>query len=172
MHLRDATPDDTKSILRLNHGSVHFLSPLTDQRLSWLHGMASYHRVVELRGQVQAFLLAFGPGTDYDSPNYQWFAARFERFLYVDRVVVDPATQGQGLAACLYTDLFAFARETGAPRITLEIDSDPPNPVSSRFHSRYGFREIGSQSVAGGTKRVSLQELRLDEGPGAVAPAA
>jgi predicted GNAT superfamily acetyltransferase len=165
MHLRDATPEDAESILRLNHASVRFLSPLTQQRLSWLHGMASYHRVVEWGGQVQAFLLAFGPGVAYDSPNYQWFARHFERFLYVDRIVVDTAAQGQGFAARLYEDLFVFARQNGAPRITLEIDSDPPNPVSSRFHARYGFREIGSQWVAGGAKRVSLQELPLDKGP-------
>ena len=171
MHLRDATPDDAESILRLNHVSVHFLSPLTAQRLAWLHGMASYHRVAEWQGQVCAFLLAFGPDAAYDSPNYQWFARRFERFLYVDRIVVDPATQGQGLAARLYADLFAFARKSGAPRITLEIDSDPPNPVSSRFHARYGFREIGSQWVAGGAKRVSLQELDLQQDPDVGAPA-
>ena len=172
MHLRDATLDDTESILRLNHVSVRFLSPLTAQRLSWLHGMASYHRVVEWQGQVLAFLLAFGPGAAYDSPNYQWFARHFEAFLYVDRIVVDPAAQGQGLAARLYQDLFAFARETAAPRITLEIDSDPPNPVSNRFHARYGFREVGSQWVAGGTKRVSLQELPLDKDPDRRVPAA
>ena len=166
--LRDAEPGDFNQILLLNQESVHFLSPLTAQRLALLHGLATCHRVAEHDGRVGAFLLAFAQGSDYDSPNYQWFAQRYERFLYVDRIVVDAAFQGQGIAARLYQDLFALARSAGLPRITLEIDSDPPNPVSARFHARYGFAEVGTQRVAGGAKQVSLQSLMVDGAPGAL----
>ena len=162
MFLRDTTSADFDRILQINHDSVHFLSPLTCERLAWLHGMAASHRVVELQGAVQAFLLAFREGVAYDSPNYRWFAQQYDRFLYVDRVVVAPAHQGRGLAPRLYEDLFTIARASGAPRITLEIDSEPPNPVSARFHARYGFAEVGAQWVAGGTKRVSLQAVAID----------
>ena len=161
MLIRDATPADFDRILQINQASVHFLSPLTPERLAWLHGMAASHRVLEDLGRVQGFLLAFREGAAYDSPNYRWFAAHYAQFLYVDRVVLAPECQGRGLAPRLYDDLFVIAARGGAPRITLEIDSDPPNPVSARFHARYGFAEVGSQRVAGGVKRVSLQALEL-----------
>jgi hypothetical protein len=161
MLIRDATPADFDRILQINQASVHFLSPLTPERLAWLHGMAASHRVLEDLGRVQGFLLAFREGAAYDSPNYRWFAGHYAHFLYVDRVVLAPECQGRGLAPRLYDDLFVIAARGGAPRITLEIDSDPPNPVSARFHARYGFAEVGSQRVAGGVKRVSLQALEL-----------
>jgi predicted GNAT superfamily acetyltransferase len=157
MHLRDATPSDFAHILRLNEESVHFLSPLDAQRLVHLNAQAAYHRVVEKEGRVVAFLLAFREGCDYDSPNYQWFARQYGEFLYIDRVVVTREAQGQRLGNRLYDDLFAFAKATRVQRITCEFDVDPPNEVSRRLHERYGFREVGSQSVAGGKKRVSLQ---------------
>lgn len=164
MLLRDATPADFDRILQINQDSVHFLSPLTPERLAWLHAMAASHRVVEDAGRVDAFLLTFREGAAYDSPNYRWFAQHYPRFLYVDRIVVAPGCQGRGLAPRLYDDLWTIAGRLGAPCIALEIDSDPPNPVSARFHARYGFAEVGSQWVAGGTKRVSLQVLDLCQG--------
>ena len=160
MLLRPATPADFPAILRLNAESVHFLSPLTPERLQALYDEAAYRRVAveQGSGEVLAFLLAFREGCRYDSINYRWFAARYARFLYIDRVVVSAAQQGRGIGPALYTDLFAFAHEHGTGVVTCEIDSDPPNPVSQRFHARWGFREVGTQSVAGGSKWVSLQE--------------
>lgn len=161
IHLRDATPRDHDAILRLNLGSEAFLSPLDAKRLRHLAAQAAYLRVADAGGGVAAFLLALAPGADYDSENYRWFAARYASFLYVDRVVVAADRQGQGLGRRLYEDLFAFARERGFARVTCEFDVEPANPVSAAFHARFGFREVGSQWVRGGRKRVSLQEAAL-----------
>jgi len=35
-----------------------------------------------------ALLISFDQAADYDSPNFLWFRARFDRFVDVDRVVV------------------------------------------------------------------------------------
>ena len=156
--IRDAALSDFPAILALNAESEHFLSPLPLPRLEHLHRQAAYHRVVELGSAVVAFLLAFREGADYDSPNYLWFSGRYGTFLYVDRVVVSLAEQGKRLGAALYDDLFAFARNKGIAVVTCEFDINPPNEVSRRFHARYGFREVGTQWVAGGKKQVSLQE--------------
>ncbi len=157
--VRAATAADFPAILALNEESVHFLSPLTAERLALLDGQSAAHRVVEAEGGVAAFLLAFREGSAYDSVNYRWFAARHERFLYIDRVVVSRAHQGRGLGASLYADVFDIARRTRAGCVTCEFDVEPPNEVSRRFHARYGFEEVGSQSVGGGAKRVSLQRV-------------
>ena len=159
--LRDATPADFPQILALNHESVHFLSPLSLERLELLHGQAVYHRVLQVGGRVAGFLLAFREGAAYDSPNYRWFRAQYARFVYIDRVVVSADRQGQGVGKRLYADLFAFAEQSNAAVVTCEIDIDPPNGPSYLFHQRYGFREVGSQLVGAGKKRVSLQAVAL-----------
>lgn len=156
--IRDAVDSDFPAVLALNAESERFLSPMDLTRLQRLHRMAACHRIVEMQGKTVAFLLAFREGADYDSPNYRWFGERYRQFLYVDRVVVAATEQGKRLGALLYDDLFAFARTGGIERITCEFDIDPPNEASRRFHARYGFREVGTQRVAGGKKQVSLQE--------------
>ncbi len=161
MTIRNARHSDFAQLLALNEESVHFLSPLAPARLDALHGEAAYHRVLEQDGRVVAFLLSFREGADYDSPNFLWFARHYDNFLYVDRIVVSAACQGQRLGRRLYDDLFSFARQSGAERVACEYDVDPPNEASRRFHEHYGFVEVGTQSVAGGSKRVSLQAVDL-----------
>jgi predicted GNAT superfamily acetyltransferase len=163
--LRDATPADFPAILALNQASVAVLSPLDAPRLANLHAEAACHRVAVADGAVVAFLLAFREGASYDSVNYRWFAARYPRFLYVDRVVVDAAARGRGLADRLYDDLLAAARRQEVGLVTCEIDVVPPNPASTRFHARRGFREVGRQAVQDGKKEVSLQVLALGARP-------
>jgi len=159
--LRDATDVDFPAVLALNTESVRFTSPLDDARLRALHAQAASHRVFEMDGAVVGFLLALREGADYDSPNYRWFAQRYGKLIYVDRVVVGSACQGRGVGALLYEDLFAFARACGVEQVTCEFDLQPPNPKSARFHAHFGFREVGTQWLGGGKKQVSLQARSL-----------
>ncbi len=159
--LRDTLPQDHAPILALNRASEAVLSPLTPDRLAALIAQSWRHRVACRDGAVQAFLIALAPGVDYDSPNYRWFMRHHTDFVYVDRVVVDSSARQAGLASLLYADLIDEARHRGVAQITCEIDIEPPNPASLRFHARRGFIEVGTQRIAGGSKRVSLQALRL-----------
>jgi predicted GNAT superfamily acetyltransferase len=162
--LRDATPADFAAILALNEAFVSVLSPLDAARLAQLHAQAALHRVIEQNGRIEAFLLVFREGVDYDSPNYRWFAQRYARFLYVDRIVVAADTQARGAGAQLYRDAYALASHDDVPLITCEFDIEPPNPASERFHARLGFREVGRQQLDGGRKTVSLQALDVAAG--------
>lgn len=164
MQLLTATTDHFAAILDLNEESVHVLAPLTRERLELLDSRATYHKVAVDEDGVVGFLLAFGSEADHDSVNFRWFAARYPSFLYVDRVVVSPRHRGGGLGGMLYRDLFAFARRAGCQQVTCEIDAEPPNPTSERFHDGFGFREVGSQRVeylVGSQKRVSLRSASL-----------
>lgn len=164
MQIRDATTADFLSILAMNEASVQYLSPLSEQRLQYLHQISSYHRVLVHEREVIAFLLVLGPGKAYDSVNYRWFSERqasYPDFLYIDRVVVSLKHQGQQLGQRLYQDLFEFAKQTQASCITCEFDIDPPNEASARIHQRFGFKEVGTQAVANGKKQVSLQAVRV-----------
>lgn len=157
MKIRDTETADFDAILALNDASVTMLSPLSPPRLADLHAKAALHRVAELDGGVIGFLLAFREGSDYDSPNYRWFAARYPTFLYVDRVVVAGAARRRGIGALLYRDLFSFAASSALDLVACEFDVDPPNPASERFHAGFGFQEVGRQWLDDGRKQVSLQ---------------
>ncbi len=90
------------------------------------------------------FLLALDQDAPYDNANFRWFKARFPQFFYVDRVLIDAAGRGRGLARALYEDLFAQAGSAGHTAICAEINSDPPNPASDAFHAALGFETAGS----------------------------
>jgi uncharacterized protein len=162
MEIRDATAADHAAILRLNLESERYLSALHAEKLRQLHAMASHCRVGVQEGEVMAFLLVFREGAAYQSENYRWFADRYPRFLYVDRIVVDERVQGRGWGPALYDDLFSIAVRSDVDIVTCEYDVEPPNAQSERFHARFGFTEVGSQRVSyGGNKRVSLQAAHV-----------
>jgi predicted GNAT superfamily acetyltransferase len=155
--VRSATPMDFETICALNLAEVQHTSPLDEKRLTELDAISCYHKVACLGGVVAAFLLAMCSGAAYRNENFEWFAKRYPRFIYVDRIVVSAAARGRRLGSILYEDLFRHARVNGIPLITCEYNLVPPNEPSRMFHDRFGFREQGTQWVANGAKQVSLQ---------------
>ena len=103
-----------------------------------------------------AFALLMTPGVDYDSENYRYFERRGTDFLYVDRIVVADSARNRGLGAELYRAVFDAARAEGRVEVTCEVNVDPPNPGSLRFHGRLGFTEVGRQVTKGGSVAVAL----------------
>jgi predicted GNAT superfamily acetyltransferase len=144
--LRHAPAPLLQQALSLNAAVQHWTSPLDLPRLQALLGWAAAAPAVVEGDRLDAFLLGFGPGSDYDSPNYRWFADRLDRFAYVDRVIVGPHAQGRGLARRLYD---AFAAQTPGP-LVCEVNSQPANPGSDAFHARLGFAEMGRATLGPG----------------------
>jgi predicted GNAT superfamily acetyltransferase len=159
--IRDVAAADFPAVLELNLESVHFLSPLSRERLKALLPQSAYHKVLEKDGRIVAFILTFCAEADYDSPNFLWFKNRYSSFLYIDRLVVRDGFRNIGCGKLLYQDLMAYCRERKLPRITCEVDIIPPNPVSLRFHKAHGFEEVGSQWPYDGKKQVALMEKRV-----------
>jgi len=159
--IRDVCGSDIASVLGLNETYVEFLSPLDLAGLEALAEEAAYFRIVKMAGEVVAFLIAFTPGASYDSINYRWFDGQFDDFVYVDRIVVAEKAQGRSLGVKLYDDLAKFARAQNLNQMTCEYNIEPMNEGSAKFHQRYGFNEIGQQTLPGGTKRVSFQSFAL-----------
>ena len=112
------TLDTEPAILALNNAHAVELSLLDAPRLSALIRRATYARRI---GNVAAFMLAFDQAADYDSPNFLWFRARYQRFVYVDRVCVAPSARRRGYAGRLYADLFARATAAGHGLVTCEV---------------------------------------------------
>ena len=140
-----------KPLLDLNNASA--------QELSWLAPEGLTHLVAQAFlacriGDADAFLLAFDQSARYDSPNFLWFQSRYERFVYVDRIVVAKPMRGRGYARYLYQDLFERASQVGHERVVCEINAVPPNPASDAFHRALGFHQVGMAAVHHGTKTV------------------
>jgi uncharacterized protein len=143
--------EDEAAILTLNNEHAAELSWLEPERLSFLLGEAFYARRI---GDLEAFIMTFDQEANYDSPNFVWFRERYERFIYVDRVVVAAHARGRGHARRLYRDLFDHARSAGHALVTCEVNTDPPNPASDAFHAALGFAEVGDAVIHGGKKAV------------------
>jgi predicted GNAT superfamily acetyltransferase len=126
-------------LLALNNAHARELSWLAPEKLRHLVSEAFLARRI---GTSDAFLLAFDQAADYDSPNFVWFRARHERFVYIDRVVVTPAARGRGHARRLYHDLFAHASSAGHRHVFCEVNLEPPNPASDAFR-RWVSRKSG-----------------------------
>lgn len=159
--ITDAGPEHYGDILAINERLVRFLAPMDMPLLEEMAAMSALIKVAVADGRVAAFLLCFREGTEYQSVNYKWFSSRYDKFLYVDRVVVLEEYQDMGIGRAFYELVKDQARAAGAERVTAEIDILPANPKSLRFHKAFGFQEVGTQLVADGKKQVSLQCLEL-----------
>jgi len=159
--IRRAVEADFGRIVELNEAVVDKTSPMAEDGLRELARMASYHKVAVAAGRVAAFLLAMRESAPYVNDNFDWFSARFSRFLYVDRIVVAPEFARCRIGGRLYDDLFRFARSQGVAMVACEYTIEPPNPASQRFHDKFGFTELGRQRVADGARLVSLQAAQI-----------
>ena len=143
--------EPSPALLALNNAHAVELSWLEPERFAAMVAMTFWARQV---GTDDAFLIAMDQDAAYDSPNFLWLRARYERFVYVDRVVVADHARGRGLAQRLYSELFAAASEAGHTCVLCEVNSAPPNLASDRFHLAQDFSEIGSAEIYGGEKTV------------------
>jgi predicted GNAT superfamily acetyltransferase len=155
--IRPAAPIDFETICALNLAEVQHTSGMDVARLAELDAISCYHKVACLDGNVSAFLLAMCNGARYENDNFSWFSKMYQRFIYVDRVVVSSECRGQRLGSMLYEDVFRHARSNAIPLVTCEYNLIPSNEPSRLFHDKFGFKEKGTQWVANGTKQVSLQ---------------
>lgn len=158
--IRNVRDSEIDAVLELNEAAVPAVNSLTREEMAWFVRNAAWFRVAADAEGPAAFLVGLRAGSEYDSPNYRWFCARYADFAYVDRVAVAPRARRQGLASRLYDD-FAEAMRTEVDVVTCEVNLRPANPVSMRFHEQRGFRQVGSQETEGGAKEVALLELRL-----------
>ena len=142
--------------LDLNNRHATEFSLLT---LDGLKQLAALARHAKWCPGETGFLIALDERADYPNPNFDWFRTRYAQFVYVDRVVVDEARRGQGLARRLYEDLF---RTTDRALVVCEVNIMPPNPVSDAFHANLGFSAVGSALLPDRRKTVRYLCKRLD----------
>lgn len=146
---------DLDAVLALNEAEVPHVGSIDIERLRWFGRYADYFRIIRSHDRLAAFLIGLRPGSRYRSPNYRWFCDRYDDFAYIDRVAVHRDFRRHGLASRLYADLRASLPET-VPVLTCEVNVQPPNPGSMRFHESLGFQVVGEQALEGGSKIVAM----------------
>ena len=158
--LRPLRETDVAEVLTLNEANVDMLAPMDEARLRELHELADRFDVLDVDGAFAGFVMTFGPGSSYDSENYQWFTRRHQRhgsFYYLDRIVLHEKFRRRGLGGFVYDEIERVATPYG--RLSLEVNLVPPNEASLAFHARRGYVEVGQ--LGDDEHRVSLMEKAL-----------
>lgn len=154
-------PADAALVVAMNNAAVPNVNENTEAELAGLIEMSGLALALTEGGEILGFVLTMPPGTGYTSENYRWFSERYDQFVYVDRIVVSEQARDRGLGAELYRQVTAYAKDRGIPRVLCEVNLEPPNPGSLRFHKRIGFDEVGQQRTKGGTYLVALLAKEL-----------
>ena len=148
--IRPWREDDIPTLHRINQASRPEVGDIDRAGLARLLALSAPTLVAEVLDAaaepvIAGFVLCLLDGVDYASGNYRWFAARYDRFAYVDRIAIDQAYRGRGLGGQLYN---ALERDLGGRRalLTCEVNEQPPNPASIAFHTALGFDIVGRQA--------------------------
>lgn len=157
MRLTAIEPQHFDQVLDLNLANVELLAPMDRDRLELLLGWADRALVISHHEAFVGFVITVRAGTTYDSVNYRWFSDHYDDFYYLDRVVLAPELRRLGLGSQVYDVLEARAREV-APRMCLEVNADPPNVPSLRFHAGRGFDEVARLGEAGHVNSLRMLE--------------
>jgi predicted GNAT superfamily acetyltransferase len=146
--VRNIESADLTRVLEINNANTPGVSELTLSELetditNCLHALA----IDNEHGEVCGFCITFAPDAPDAGGNHRWFADRFESFVYLDRIAIDPTYQNLGLGVLLYQSveqqMIASAQHS---LLCCEVNLEPPNPGSLRFHHRIGFIEVGQHS--------------------------
>ncbi|MBT93862.1 MAG: hypothetical protein CMA60_03440 [Euryarchaeota archaeon] len=94
------------------------------------------------QSELLGFVICLPPNTAYGSLNYAWFNEHYDSFVYVDRIAVAEEKRNRGVGSSLYNHVVSYSEQHRIP-IAAEVNRNPPNPGSMRFHHRFDFEEVG-----------------------------
>ena len=159
--VRNIKNADLQRVLEINNANTPGVSELTQNELQTdlsnsLHALA----IDNEQGEVCAFCITFDPSAPDAGDNHRWFAERYKSFVYLDRIAIDSNHQNRGLGALLYQAVEQHMLKSAEHSLLCcEVNLEPPNPGSLRFHKRIGFSECGVESTAPGYVVTYLQKL-------------
>ena len=145
--VRNIEITDLPRVLEINNANTPGVSELTLTELeidleNSLHALA----IENEQGEVCAFCITFDPGAPDAGDNHRWFAERYKSFVYLDRIAIDSNHQNRGLGALLYQVVEQHMLDSAEHSLLCcEVNLEPPNPGSLRFHQRIGFAEVGQR---------------------------
>lgn len=158
MRIRSYQPSDLDTLYDINQAGVPGVGDETKTSLETWINLSTVFIAVDEKDTPLGFITLIEPGTmAYDSNNLRWFEAYIAEngrsLAYVDRIAIAKHARGQRIGEQLYKAAFeAFADRD---EIGCEVNINPPNPGSMRFHARLGFKRIGERGYGDGGYRVA-----------------
>ena len=125
-----------------NTPEVGSLSSIKD--LQNLIRLSSINYYVISQDKIIGFIICFREHSTYDSENYKFFSKEERNFLYVDRIAISHKYRRFGIGKNLYLKIEQMAVSNNLP-ICCEVNTDPLNEISIKFHKDFGFFEIGNR---------------------------
>lgn len=160
--IRAYQTSDEEQVLSLNEACMPEVGPMDRAKLSSFVEWAPFIRVVEVDERIIGLLVGMTEDCPYGSPNFGWFRERHSSFAYVDRVAIDEAARGAGWGPNLYREFEAWAKENDKRLLCAEVNTEPPNPRSLRFHDLFGFDLVDQFEPTGSAAyRVGMMEKRI-----------
>lgn len=143
-----AADADRDAILALNATAVVETGPLDHDALSRLLDTAV---ILALEDQGRSgFAIVLDQHSHSPSPNFAYFRARYDRFVYIERIIIAAAQRGRGIARRFYADIASQAAAASYPWLCAEVNTDPPNPASHALHLACGFAALEDRTLANG----------------------
>ena len=142
MDISVLSQSDVQSIWAINEQGLPGTGQVSEQELSDLLNLSTLSLGAFREGELLGFVICLSPGTTYSSLNYAWFNKKYNDFIYVDRIAVSFDQRDGGIGSRLYEEVIAYSLDNKIP-IAAEVNLNPPNPGSMRFHNRFGFHEVG-----------------------------
>lgn len=147
MQIRPFQPEDLAALYAINQASVPGVGHAeTEDDLGALISMGTCLVAINGDSAPIGFINLVTPGTAaYQSDNLRWIENWITRQQvsahYVDRIAIGESARGQGAGEALYRAAFEAAKPNAY--LCCEVNTDPDNPGSHRFHQRLGFKAIG-----------------------------
>ncbi|MDY1591837.1 MAG: GNAT family N-acetyltransferase [Methanofastidiosum sp.] len=153
MSIRRAEEKDLPSVLDLNNRESKWVGRKEIDFFKKYVDIPIFN-VFETDERIVGFLMAMDQNTNYDSINFLWFKDKFNKFYYIDRVIVDESMRGKGIASLLYRELIDIKLDIP---LVAEVSINPSNDGSVIFHEKIGFKEVGT--LTSGDKKVRMYYL-------------
>ena len=142
MESRPLLHEDASSVWIINEQGLPGTGKVTVEEISYLIDISDVSLGVFEQDKMVGFVICLSPNLEYGSLNYAWFNENYDEFLYVDRIAVATEHRNNGIGSFIYQKLIDISEQKQIP-ITAEVNLEPPNPGSMRFHHRFDFSEVG-----------------------------
>lgn len=154
--LHDLTAPYIADVIKINIAGQPGVCALSREQIEAHLTHARFFKVAILAGECIAYVIAYDHQQLYDGDEFIWFKRNIDQpFLYIDQIAIAPTYQGQGLGGRIYAALKQIATNLHYKYLTCEVNLEPPNPISLKFHYHHGFT-TQEEMVASDARRVAL----------------